>query len=99
METLEQLKDIVKNAPDGATHLSSSVGQSRYLKHNVRREFVYYDGRTFCSFPSRSRYLIACESIRSLSDIKRIIELMECVSKLEFMVDNGLGWQDMIMDI
>lgn len=94
METLEQLKEIVKNAPEGATHFSSSVGQSRYLKHNVRREFVYYDGRTFCSFPSRSRYLIACESIRSLSDIKLIIELMELNQEMHLQVSGYLCGED-----
>lgn len=77
METLEELKAIRDNAPEGATHIASSVGQSRYLKHNVRRDFIYYDGRTFCAFPSRSGYLRVCESIRELSDIERIIEQRE----------------------
>ena len=77
METLEQLKYVVKNAPEGASHIAKSVGQERYLKHNVRRDFVYYDGRTFCAFPSKSGFLKTCKSIRSLSDIKLIIELME----------------------
>lgn len=83
METLKELKSIIAGAPEGATHIASSVGQSRYLKHNVRRDFVYYDGRTFCSFPSRSGYLRVCESIRELSDIEQIIELMEQLNKIE----------------
>jgi len=77
MDALQNLKEIIKHKPDGATHIATSVGKIRYLKHNVRRDFVYYDGRTFCSFPSRSWYLRTCESIRELSDIERIIELME----------------------
>lgn len=79
METLKELKAIIAGKPEGATHIAKSAGQSRYLKHNVRRDFIYYDGKTFCVFPARSGYLKTCKSIRSLSDIERIIELMEQV--------------------
>lgn len=84
MESLEELKSIIDNAPEGATHISSSIGQSRYLKHNVRRDFVYYDGRTFCAFPTGSGYLKTCKLIRSLPDIKRIIELEEKLNNSEY---------------
>lgn len=83
METLEELKEIIENAPEGSSHIAKSVGQSRYLKHNVRRDFVYYDGRTFCAFPSKSGFLKTCKSIRSLSDIKHRIELMENNQQLQ----------------
>lgn len=86
-ESLEDLKAIVDNVPEGATHIAKSIGQRRYLKHNVRRDFVYHDGRTFCAFPSKSRYLNTCKSIRSLSDIKRIIELTELLEDIQ-----GLGF-------
>ena len=44
MNALQNLKEIIKHKPDGATHIATSVGKIRYLKHNVRRDFVYYDG-------------------------------------------------------
>lgn len=83
MESLEELKAIIDNAPEGASHIAKSAGQSRYLKHNKRRDFIYYDGKTFCAFPTGSGYLKTCKSIRSISDIKRIIELMERAAKDE----------------
>lgn len=94
METLEELKDIRDNAPEGATHIAKSTGQSRYLKHNVRRDFVYHDGRTFCAFPSKSGYLKTCKSIRSLSDIKQIIDLMEINQNMHTTVAGYLYGKD-----
>lgn len=76
MENLNQLKSIVDNAPDGATHYADNGSQSVYLKHNIRREFVYFNGKTFNAFSSKSKYLLGCKLIRSLSDINRIIELI-----------------------
>jgi hypothetical protein len=98
METLEELKAIIAGKPEGASQIAKSAGQSRYLKHNKRRDFIYYDGKTFCSFPVGSGYLKTCKSIRSLSDIERIIELMECLKSIEQTVDGGdvLGCWDMM---
>lgn len=75
METLEQLQSIIDNAPDGATHISNTKGQIRYLKHNVRREFIYSVNSSWAAFTLKSQYLKYCSDIRSLSDIKRIIGL------------------------
>lgn len=83
METLDELKAIRDNAPDGATHIAQSKCSCRYLKHNVRRDFVYHDGRTFCAFPSKSGFLKTCQSIRLISDIKHLVELTEYSMSLE----------------
>lgn len=73
----EQIKQILADAPEGATDYAKTIGQARYLKHNARREFVYHDGRTFCAFPSKSGFLKTCKSIHPLSDLREILALRE----------------------
>lgn len=66
METLEQLKEVIKNAPDGATHYDED---GDYIKFGINYPY-WYDGSTWFELES-------CGSVRSLSDIKLIVELME----------------------
>lgn len=75
METLEQLKEIVKNAPEGATHYDED---GDYIKFGINYPY-WYDGSTWFELES-------CGSVRSLSDIKLIIELMEEISGLKHKV-------------
>lgn len=83
METLEELKAIVDNAPDGSTHYDrknyftfvSEFDDGLYYSHwrkwvNHKQSIVLYQSR-------------GIDNIRSLSDIKRIIELMEYAMRLE----------------
>lgn len=70
METLEELKAIIDNAPEGAQFFDG-----RYFK---------FDGDyiQICINKDREWFYIDANEIRlprSLSDIKRIIELMEIV--------------------
>lgn len=64
-ESLEELKAIIDNAPEGATHIDEDgdycKGESHYFSSGSKR----WDNM---DFPV---------AMRSLSDIKRIIELME----------------------
>jgi hypothetical protein len=75
METLEELKAIIADKPEGATHIDDI---KTYWK--VISEFDYY-------FYNRSQWNdsepLENSFTRSLSDIERIIELMEQVSKIE----------------
>ena len=73
MESLQELKAIVDNAPDGATHIDDI---KTYWK--VISEFDYFfhnDSQWDNSEPLEN-------GTRSLSDIKRIIELMEATQGL-----------------
>lgn len=72
METLEELKAIRDNAPEGAI----SIFGDTYLDANNR---FYAAG---CWFGS-SGYIEIKQPTRSLSDIKRIIELMELNQALQ----------------
>lgn len=72
METLEQLKEIVKNAPEGATHYDED---GDYIKLGINYPY-WYDGSTWFELES-------CGYVRLLSDIKCIIELMEYSMRLE----------------
>lgn len=72
METLEYLKAIIDNAPEGASHYDEV-----YYRHS---------GDEVQSAPSKrfgwefvSYGYVELELTRSLSDIERIIELMEVV--------------------
>ena len=72
-ESLEELKSIIDNAPDGATHVDNVV--SYYKMDSTGREWGIFKG-CWC-------VCVGCNtmrmppSMRSLSDIKRIVELME----------------------
>lgn len=68
METLEQLQLIIDLAPSGATHYDS-LATWKY-KNLDRGTFLMPDGTGY-----KIDEFYANETIRSLSDIKRIIEL------------------------
>ena len=71
-ETLEELKAIVENAPDGAEGVSENT--NAYVKRSDGN-FYWWDG-------VRWEKLHCHIGARSLSDIKRIIELMEIESDI-----------------
>lgn len=77
METLEQLKEIVKNSPEKATHVDN-LGS--YLKQNKNRDWFTW---TCKHGGHRVIYTSNLDNLRSLSDIKLIIELMEYSMSLE----------------
>lgn len=72
-ESLEELKAIIDNAPEGATHADNAV--SYYKMDSYGNQWGIWKG-VWC-------VCVGCNtmrmppSMRSLSDIKRIIELME----------------------
>ena len=68
METLEQLKAIVENAPDRATHVQVVEFENQYFESNG---FGFWCLNSDCQVVGED-----IVSVRSLSDIKRIIELM-----------------------
>jgi len=76
-ETLEGLKAIVDNAPDGATHHSTI--ERVYYKFECECWMWCHYGSVLFHFVQDDDFV--CENIRSLSDIKRIIELMESQKK------------------
>lgn len=90
METLEQLKTIVKNAPEKATHVD-------FNGHYWHNSSAFY--WLCCDDGSTTSNAEIGNHIRKLSDINLTIELMERVNKLEFMVEQGLGEEDMVRDI
>ena len=71
METLEELKEIIDNAPDEATHID---GDKEYVKF-IEGEMYHYS----CEWASVYDFPL---ELRSLSDIERIIELMEATQDL-----------------
>lgn len=77
MEILEDLKAIVKNAPDCATHYDS---KNYFTFVSEFDDGLYYSH--WRKWVNNKQSMVVCQSrginnIRSLSDIKRIIELME----------------------
>ena len=82
METLEQLKEIVKNAPSESTHIEKLASSQVYYLKRVNQYGVY--GYKFYSV-DHGCYIegeAVSGHVRSLSDIKCIIELMESVKSL-----------------
>ena len=79
METLEQLKDIIKNAPDGATHYV--VDQYDFTEGYFKLEnciaYCDYGADGWKYVEGAAIELNGTHEFRSLSDIKLIIELME----------------------
>ncbi len=67
METLEELKAIIAGKPEGAEFYDS--GNVEYIKFNGRIP-MFHDARGWHMFKWPCK-------LRSLSDIERIIELME----------------------
>lgn len=72
METLEELKEIIAGKPEGATDYSNRFNRLLFYKYSFLLGWFFWDGS--CYIP-----LANCPSnrTRSLSDIERIIELME----------------------
>lgn len=77
-EILEELKAVVDNAPDGATHYDS-LATWKY-KNLDRGTFLMPDGTGY-----KIDEFYPNETIRSLADIKRIIELMEDKLRLDHL--------------
>ncbi|PHQ89859.1 MAG: hypothetical protein COB48_13085 [Pseudoalteromonas sp.] len=74
-ETLEELKAIIENAPEGATHLDDDGDYVKFIDDEM------YHYSFVRGYGWSSDYVSPCE-LRSLSDIKRIIELMEATQGL-----------------
>lgn len=75
-ESLEELKSIIDNAPEGATHIEGlSFGTICYLRRVIINGVYSYE-----MYSEKYEGYIGCPvltgELRSLSDIKRIIELM-----------------------
>ena len=49
--------------------------------------------------PALSKGAVTCCTDLEWSLYKQVVELKEKVKKLEFMIENGLGWEDMKNDI
>lgn len=77
IESLEQLKAIRDGAPDGANQVEihSSGNVNCYIKYTENGIFVWHEKKWFNAI---KKELGHCWFIRSLSDINRIIELLEC---------------------
>lgn len=81
-ETLEQLKAIRDGAPEGATHYDS-LATWKY-KNLDRGTFLTPDGTGY-----KINDFYPNETIRSLTDINNIIELMERIESLEDEIKYG----------
>jgi len=87
METLEELKAIRDNAPDGATHIDDV---NTYWRVISEFDYYFYDG---CKWDDSEPLE---NGTRSLSDIKRIIELMELNQNMHTTVAGyiyGKDWE------
>ena len=68
-------KQILENAPEGATHYAQGI---HYLAYNSSGNWMRYDPNGiagFCWFEANNLKFEYVKSFRSLSDIKRIVEL------------------------
>lgn len=74
MQALEELKAIVKKAPDRATHVQVVESENQYFESNG---FGFWCLNSDCQVVAED-----IVSVRSLSDIKHRIELMEAVQGL-----------------
>lgn len=89
METLEELKALVENAYDRSTHVQTVESENQYFESNG---FGFWCLNANCQVAAED-----IVSVRSLSDIKRIIELMELVGDvaalgfLEVAHDSGVS--------
>lgn len=81
METLKELKGILDNAPISATHYDSD---NFYVKFECNELYYFFGGKW------RVLHFDTLELMRSLSDIKRIIELMEQVEQICNEEDDGV---------
>ena len=78
METLEELKAIIENAPDGSTHYDAEGCYVRFSQIN-RGRYVFVCTCDYVGWIGANSALLS----RSLSDIKCRIELMEYSMRLE----------------
>lgn len=76
-ESIEELQAILDGAPDGATHYDPFATGFYWRYNNV--EWVVYCGEAWQE--SAVNKLSEVFEIRSLSDIKRIVELMKELQK------------------
>lgn len=99
METLEQLQSIIDNAPHDATHYEAA---DNYLKldsndiwsHAYKRGCIGYAWHD-ADCNNIGRYI----SIRSLSDIKRIIELEKKLTETRFDFNHGVKCSNIPNDL
>lgn len=87
METLKELKTIRDNAPEGATH----VNYAYYFKKQYDSDWMYCEiNKSHWEFDDDN----AESDMRSLSDINRIIELMELNQNMHTTVAGCLCGKD-----
>lgn len=93
METLKELKAIRDNAPEGANQVEmhSSGNINCYIKYTEKGVFVWHEKEWFNAI---KKELGHCWLIRSLSDINRIIELMEINEAMHKQVAGYLAAAD-----
>ncbi len=87
METLKELKAIRDNEPEGATHIDVDDDYVKFIDD----EMYHYSFVRGCGWSSD--YVSPCE-LRSLSDINRIIELMELNQNMHTTVAGYLYGKD-----
>lgn len=78
---LKELKQILENAPEGAEYLDED---GDYIKQNEQGAFYYINGWV-------SYGVSASNDLRSLSDIKTIVELMEEKDSKAITMLYGMG--------
>ena len=87
MQTLEQLKTVSDNAPDGATHIDCDDDYVKFIDDEI------YHYSFVRGYGWSNDYVTPCE-LRSLSDINRIIELMELNQNMHTTVAGYLFGKD-----
>ena len=90
-ESLEELKAIIDNSPEGATHYDGKT-YFRFEMYEHGQAYLVNKNGTWCrGLPAYPVY-----SCRSLSDIKRIVELMELNQNMHTTVAGyiyGKDWE------
>lgn len=86
MESIDELRKAIDLAPDGATHYSTL--EQCYYKSRC-------EGWMFCNYGfSRFSFVdyddIVADDLRSLSDIKRIIELEKKLAEIQYNFNSGV---------
>ena len=92
METLEDLKAIIAGKPDGADEFFIYQGAVNYINnHENGHQFkIWCDDGCEWVFSELVDDWQCIRGRRSLSDIERIIELMECNNNLKKSKYRGL---------
>ena len=70
-------KDILANAPDGATHYVLENGTSFHFKIDDKEASIYTD--EWDCYTNHKDVIPDLVGLRSLADIKRIVELENCL--------------------